>query len=75
MMSLFVMQNITRGHKKITSKRPPIDMPNTRATRSKKNMAVQHDDASNGFSISTAAPSSQVEEISANFNDHNLTQG
>jgi hypothetical protein len=36
---------------------------------------TKRDDTSNGFSIGCAAPSRQVEQISANFDNHNLTEG
>jgi hypothetical protein len=64
-----------RGHKKVTAKRPPTDMPTTRVTRLKKNSTVQRDDTSIEFSIGSAAPSGQVEQISTNFDNHNLTEG
>jgi hypothetical protein len=64
-----------KGFKKMTTKRSaPTPMPTIRATRSKTNVTVQLDDASTGFSTDSAAPSSQVEEISTNFDNHNLTE-
>jgi hypothetical protein len=50
-------------------------MPTTRVTRLKKNSTVQRDDTSTEFSIGSAAPSGQVEQISTNFDNHNLTEG
>ena len=60
---------------KTRHKRVLATQPTTRATRSKKSLTTQHDDASAGFSTGGAAPSGQVEEISANFDNHNLTEG
>jgi hypothetical protein len=58
-----------------TKRSAPTPMPTTRATRSKTNFTVQLDDASTGPSTGSAAPFDQVEEISANFDNDNLTEG
>lgn len=84
------MQNTTRASKKLTKKRaadmPPGGIktrqkkviaahPTTRATRSKKSLTVQHEEGSTGFSTGGAAPSPQLEDISSNFDNLNMTEG